>query len=1212
MLFRDLLLAIPGLISPIASQARPEEEAKLSRLTQTAITAATPAALAAADQIQPLEASLAQRVHSPLAFGSDISPALPPALTETKAETKETARAGSDEQMLLRTAAMQLSQNISGMMSNTVSAPTSIKQAKIELAESASVAFADIDDASDLLAAWASGKGSGLSFASETITAPSSPPPVGGTGQSEALTGRDLQESISQALEQLPDDFKLAAGAEPTPEPKPEIPTPVEPGDGEGTPTDPDNGGETPVVTPPVVTPPVDNGETGSGDGDIDPPVTPPVTTPETPVPTDPETGEPGGGTSEPTTELPARDEALTAEAGRVAIITPEDAGDIASIRILTQGEHGHVSVNPDNSLALVFSEDPGDADAVSFSYEITYANGSTRTVNTDVALTASQQKAGWSLGDTYMLETDAEDRLVIEHGDNHRKVYITGSDNGLTAADIAKAEGIDAAKITAAWLEAHPEYGGSEDMALAPDIGVKLWYGLTHMSRGPTSNWLLLERGYQYDDLDRLVHRGSEGESALHPVVIEAYGTGAPPIVTDTLKVYQYDSKHVVIRDLNIDGGFMALQGENLLLDNLRATGKELNIQNVDRITFRNSEVMDISHDAPVDGSDYWSPHLNRTGGLYMANSGGVLVEGNFFDKNGWREGYDYNLSGDKPMPPSMYSHNVYMDYNNLDVTFRDNVSMRAASFGAQIRSGGFIEDNAFIDNNAAVNFLGGNYRDAGPIGHFTLFMDNLITSAGHKRVEVHQGALSMGIEDKSRQSSLIGNIIAHLADPNNAAEQAEKGVTHNPYLRGTDTYYDDTIIYNWMSPEAAAKLQSTNTGVQGLDGAALNQATIQKFAAQLLGKDTATIADLAGYLRDQADGKLDKVVDADVINQFFQTAFLLIGAEQLEAAQEVTARFIPDDRGDGMRWDNKLNWSTGEVPDAGKIDLGGNRVLYSAKTTDVDDFVFGNFGQFKVSSGRINIDGDISVCDKGAVLQITNAGQVWIAGYRDADMLKIHADGGRFANTGAFVGKTQLEVGGDAQALLATAGNSFDLKRNSVLTVESSDAKVGFDGNDGSAAVLRMHDGSTTRFIADADGLGQIREFRSGAFGENSDVASGVILNGTLRINLTAWTESKAAANIVLIDVDQLLGNFDDIKITGLGEDRDALLRINYTNDSVILVLGDAGKGSGNIRTSTTGDADFIDYSNDEALQDLWDALHDDTAPAINNPTQDHSLTE
>lgn len=38
MLLRDLLLAIPGLISPITSQARPEEEAKISGLPLTTIT----------------------------------------------------------------------------------------------------------------------------------------------------------------------------------------------------------------------------------------------------------------------------------------------------------------------------------------------------------------------------------------------------------------------------------------------------------------------------------------------------------------------------------------------------------------------------------------------------------------------------------------------------------------------------------------------------------------------------------------------------------------------------------------------------------------------------------------------------------------------------------------------------------------------------------------------------------------------------------------------------------------------------------------------------------------------------------------------------------------------------------------------------------------------------------------------------------------------
>lgn len=909
-------------------------------------------------------------------------------------------------------------------------------------------------------------------------------------------------------------------------------------------------------------------------------------------------------GTPVDPTELPLRLEKLTAEAGRVLTVEPTDNGDIASIRILSQGEHGHISVNPDHSLALVLSEEPGNTSSIEFSYEITYANGDTRQVNSAVTVTPGQQAAGWSLGDSYMLETDSNDSLVIEHGDNHRKFYVTASADGLTREDIAKAEGLNANAITVAWLQKNPEYGGSEAMALATELGMELWYASTSGRVGPHSNWLLLERGYQYDDIDRLVHRGATGESALHPVVIGAYGSGADPIITDPIKIYQEMSAHVVVQNIHLKGGFMALTGQNILLDNLTSTGMDLNVQNVERFTLRNSEVMDVFRDAPVGDPAVWHAHLNRMGGAYVNASKGVLIEGNFFDHNGWADGYDYNLSGSKPQPPSYYSHNFYLDFANTDLTFRDNISMRAASFGAQVRSGGYIEDNAFIDNNAAVNFLGGDYLGAGPIGNYTLYMGNLITSAGHKRVSDKEGALSMGIEDHGRQTSLIDNIIAHLADPANAKERAEKGVTHNPYRPGENTYYNDTIIYNWLAANARKQGAQTDVGVNGLPKAVLNETTIQNFTADLLGKSTATIADLANYLRGQAAGRLDAVVDADIINAFFREGFGLATALRVEAA---TLRFAPDARGDGMRWDNRLNWSTSDLPgtqDGDSVDLGGNRVLLASKTVEIDDFIFGEFGELKVSSGRLNIAGQTSVADTGNLLQIANAGQVWIAGYRDSDVLTVQMEGGRFANTGAFLGKAHLTVGNDAQALLATSGASFDLKPGSRLIVNGSDALAGFDGSDGKAAVLRMHDGSTTRFVADADGFGQIDEFRSGAFGASPNVTSGVMLNGTLRIDLGAWSSNTKATNVTLIDADQILGDFDAIRINGLGDKRDALVRIDYVRDEVILVLGEAGKGTGQIRTSTTGESKFIDYSKDAALADLWQILHEDASPGVNDP--------
>ena len=68
---------------------------------------------------------------------------------------------------------------------------------------------------------------------------------------------------------------------------------------------------------------------------------------------------------------------------------------------------------------------------------------------------------------------------------------------------------------------------------------------------------------------------------------------------------------------------------------------------------------------------------------------------------------------------------------------------------------------------------------------------------------------------------------------------------------------------------------------------------------------------------------------------------------------------------------------------------------------------------------------------------------------------------------------------------------------------------------------------------------------------------------------------------------------GTLDDINIAGLGRNRDALIRIDYVKDEVVLLMSDAGKGSGQIRTSSTGEANFIDYTRDAALKALWTDL-------------------
>jgi hypothetical protein len=192
-------------------------------------------------------------------------------------------------------------------------------------------------------------------------------------------------------------------------------------------------------------------------------------------------------------------DEISTVDGGRVTNLVPEDE-NITGIRLLDQPDHGHASVNPDNTISLVMSRSD-HVGALDLRYELSHADGTTSEHVANLDVIPGVQKAGWGTGGShYMLATDAKDRVIVEHGDNHRKVYI--SPTGLTADDISAQGG------------RRSDFGHTEATALAPDIGFDLWYSIN--PRGSvSSNWLLLERGGSYDQ--GLYPRDSSGESPLN-----------------------------------------------------------------------------------------------------------------------------------------------------------------------------------------------------------------------------------------------------------------------------------------------------------------------------------------------------------------------------------------------------------------------------------------------------------------------------------------------------------------------------------------------------------------------------------------------------------------------------------------------------------------------------------------------------------------------
>ena len=855
--------------------------------------------------------------------------------------------------------------------------------------------------------------------------------------------------------------------------------------------------------------------------------------------------------------------------AGRVATLSPPGS-DVVGVNIVSGVQHGSLTVNPDNSFALVMTQS-NFTGSQSFTYEATHTDGSISTHTVNLNVTPGLQAKGWATGEThYMLETDANDRVIVEHGENHVKVYVSSSSNALSRADIAQMEGISIGDVTGQWLANHGGYGQSEALALDEDAGMALWETVTPVD-SETSNWLLLERGQDYNNLGRILESGAWGESELNPLYFGAWGTGTRPEVTTEFSQMQNSSTNLVVQDIHFSGGVLMLDSKNIIFDNVTVTEDGMVLQWSESITVRNSDFYDVYHEDPVNGTS-WHPGIDRTTGIFAGAMDNLLLEGLFFDHNGWGPNY---LSGED-QPPGTFSHNLYVTEDVSDVTFRDSISMRASSIGAMIRPGGFIEDNVLIDNQLSLVFLGGDHATQGPIGHYTLATDNLITSGAHKVVQ-NIGALTMGVVDRGVLTSMVDNIITHLADPNNPQEQASKGVT-DPALTVEDTpYYDDTIIYNWLGSDQIYGGTVTEQNVGSLDTAVLDQTTIQLFTAQLTGNPNATIADLANYLRAQANGALNEVVDSDLILRFFQEGFGIAPDARVTAD---TLRFIPDDLGDGVRWDNRMNWDTDDLPGlfaADNVDLGGNQVVFGLNT-EINELGFGAGGGLNVYGGRLDATGGMT---GNGSLNVEGAGQAWIDGSNGSD-IDITVQGGRFANTGDMSGTDLTATGG--QTILAIGGAEYEVSASKTLAILEAAAQVGFDGDDGGMAILDMQAGSTLAYAADDGGLGTIEEFRSGAFGNAPDVLSGIDLgSSTLSIDLSGL--AGGSSSFTLMDADEIVGVFSNALVDGLGA-RNANIVIDYVNDTVTLQLS---AGNGSINVDTVGAEN--DVSSGE--QALWDAL-------------------
>ncbi len=253
---------------------------------------------------------------------------------------------------------------------------------------------------------------------------------------------------------------------------------------------------------------------------------------------------------------------------------------------------------------------------------------------------------------------------------------------------------------------------------------------------RNASADQMLLKRGDVFREA--IANWDLSGRSADEPIVIGAYGvsserpllkTGTAPdgFATPVITLRAKATAHVVLQGVafeanlrNTDSseyvansagganGFRTLgQADDYLVEDCTFKSYSYNVVAqtyyggtgfglVSNFKFRRNLVLD----AYTPGSNVnGSPTSIRSEGMYVEGVQGVLLEGNVFDHNGWNAGNP--IAG-----PNIYNHNVYIQASTTNATVIDNIFANASSHGLQMRAGGIVQGNLFINNPIAMSF--------------------------------------------------------------------------------------------------------------------------------------------------------------------------------------------------------------------------------------------------------------------------------------------------------------------------------------------------------------------------------------------------------------------------------------------------------------------------------------------------------------------------
>lgn len=318
--------------------------------------------------------------------------------------------------------------------------------------------------------------------------------------------------------------------------------------------------------------------------------------------------------------------------------------------------------------------------------------------------------------------------------------------------------------------------------------------------------DWVMLKRGDTWTEEFRW---SGSGRSLEEPMVVTAYGEGdVRPIVIAPSGKNGFYIGTSNLRFLAITGvefrapaggsgssgvRIVADTGEGLLIEDCMVSGFKDNFSIISDRDLGGFDVVQIRRNVIVDAA---APFGGHSQGIFVDALDDLLIEGNVLDHNGWTE------TG--TCPPTIFNHNIYVQYTCGPAVVRDNIVARGSSHGLQLRPGGTAENNLFIRNALAMHTSRGD----------STIRRNVVLEGRDLDASNPRG---FGIEIKPIISGVVEqNIIAHrrAASPGGYGFQlhnSDSGVTDfNVTIRNNIVYdwpdvalvvrHPDLSIYDWI----------------------------------------------------------------------------------------------------------------------------------------------------------------------------------------------------------------------------------------------------------------------------------------------------------------------------------------------------------------------------------------------------------------------------